>query len=126
EVLHLAFVWRGAKSRAYDRWPARIAAVRDVLRVRGSDAWYNRNKYDRKVFWADTCETIISQVRLFRRYKALRGIVRRVVERLRRPVVRYQQAAIRASGRVPTLLNSCRHILFLCYGNINRSALAEQ
>jgi len=126
EVLHLAFVWRGPKSKAYACWPGRIAALQDVLRIRGNDAWYNRNKYDRKVFWADTFETIISQVRLFRGHKRSGGIVRRVVDRLRRPVVRYQQAAIRANGRVPSLLNTCRHILFLCYGNINRSALAEQ
>lgn len=123
ELLHLAFVWRGPRSQAYARWPGRLAALRDVLCVTRGDVWYNRNPGDPKVFWADGWETIISQLHWRERS---RGILRRFVGRLKRPILRHQQAAIRASGSLENLLKGCGHILFLCYGNINRSALAEQ
>jgi protein-tyrosine-phosphatase len=37
-----------------------------------------------------------------------------------------EQRAIRARGELRERLARCNHVLFLCYGNINRSALAEQ
>jgi protein-tyrosine-phosphatase len=100
--------------------------LRDVLRVRRNETWYNYNRDDPKVFWADACETIISGLHLRGAHEKLGGILKRVAHRLQVPIVRRQQAVIRASGRVEAQLRDCGHILFLCYGNINRSALAEQ
>jgi len=122
ELLHLAFVWRGPKSQALRNWPSRMKSLREVLRIRRDERWYNNNKKDPRVFWADTWQTLIS-TRSGRNFSSL---ATGGWSRLKRPVVRYEQTRIRQSGRVPELVKRCRHLLFLCYGNINRSALAEQ
>lgn len=125
ELLHLAFVWRGPNSRAFSNWPRRTDALRQVLRPGRSECWYNYNKRDPKVFGLDTWQTLASQLRLGQGL-GISKIAARGLGRLRRPILRHQQAAIRAHGVVANLLKNCKHILFLCYGNINRSALAEQ
>jgi protein-tyrosine-phosphatase len=126
ELLHVVFVWRGPRSRAFFRWPSRVAALRAVLRVGKNDAWYSYNRNDPKVFWSDTWGSIASRIRTRRAVNGSRSFVRRVMHRLKRPIVRYKQAGLRSSGAVAARLDTCEHLLFVCYGNINRSALAEQ
>jgi protein-tyrosine-phosphatase/predicted ATP-grasp superfamily ATP-dependent carboligase len=120
ELVHLAFVLRGPKSRAVRNWPSRVASFASVLRFRLNDCWYSYNKLDRKVFWAETWRTLSGYL------PAFSSLYDRPLERISIPFVRWQQARVRASGRILKTIDASKHILFLCYGNINRSALAEQ
>jgi protein-tyrosine-phosphatase len=126
ELLHLAFVWRGPKSKDSRGWPRRTEALRQVCRIRAGERWYNYNKEDAKVFWSETWQTLVSGLRSKKTGQDRASITTRIWNRLKRPIVRYNQTRIRANGRVIDLLKQSRHVLFLCYGNINRSALAEQ
>jgi protein-tyrosine-phosphatase len=126
ELLHLAFVCRGAPTGCAAEWPGKVETARRVLRFDRSDAWYNDNRSDSKVFWAETWQTLMSPlVQVTRRWKPLR-IPQRILNRIKRPFVRRSQELIRAKGDLLDRLNPSTRILFLCYGNINRSALAEQ
>ncbi len=58
ELLHVAFVARGPKSRALRRWPSLCQALRDVVRLGRHDRWYNWRADDREVFFADLCYTL--------------------------------------------------------------------
>jgi protein-tyrosine-phosphatase/predicted ATP-grasp superfamily ATP-dependent carboligase len=120
ELLHLAFVLRGPKSSAVRNWPSRTASFKSVLRVKRSDGWYSYNKLDREVFWTEIWRTLSDYL------PSSSSISRRVLGRVKIPFVRWQQERIRASGRIVKLIDASKRILFLCYGNINRSALAEQ
>jgi predicted ATP-grasp superfamily ATP-dependent carboligase len=62
EFLHLLFVLRGPKSKALNGWPPLGRTLADVLRVRRSDTWYNWRREDPKVFFADSINTIKSNV----------------------------------------------------------------
>jgi hypothetical protein len=62
EFLHLLFVLRGPKSKALNGWPSLGKTLADVLHVRRSDTWYNWRREDPKVFFADSFNTIKSNV----------------------------------------------------------------
>ena len=98
------------------------ARPRQVLGIHAGEHWYNYNPEDSKVFWAEASQALASYLRPTNNA----GIATRVWGRLKRPLVRYNQIRIRANRQVIDLLKQSRHVLFLCYGNINRSALAEQ
>jgi hypothetical protein len=58
EFIHLLFVLRGAKSKALVERPSLWKTLRDVLRVRRGDTFYNWRRDDAKVFFADSYYTI--------------------------------------------------------------------
>jgi hypothetical protein len=58
EFIHLLFVLRGAKSTALVERPSLWKTLRDVLRVRRGDTFYNWRRDDAKVFFADSYYTI--------------------------------------------------------------------
>lgn len=58
ELVHLLMVMRGPKSEALTAWPSRRQALRDVLRVRRTDRWYNLQRGDTRLFVADTLRTV--------------------------------------------------------------------
>lgn len=62
EFLHLLFVLRGPKSKALNGWPPIGRTLADVLRVRRSDTWYNWRREDPKVFFADSYNTVKSNL----------------------------------------------------------------
>jgi len=66
EFLHLLFVLRGPKSKALNGWPPLGKTLTDVLRVRREDTWYNWRREDPKVFFADSFNTIMSNVFKYR------------------------------------------------------------
>jgi hypothetical protein len=62
EFLHLLFVMRGPKSKAMNGWPSIGKTVTDLLDFRPEDTWYNWRSDDRKVFFADSFNTVKSNV----------------------------------------------------------------
>ena len=58
ELVHLLMVMRGPKSAALTEWPSRRETLRDVLRFRRSDRWYNWRRGDLNVFLTDTVSTL--------------------------------------------------------------------
>lgn len=58
EIMHLAFVLRGARSKAEKHWPRFWKAVADVLRIHHGESLYNWRRDDPKVFLADCYYTI--------------------------------------------------------------------
>jgi hypothetical protein len=58
ELVHLLFVMRGPGSPAVREWPSRWRTVRDVLRVRRSDRWYNRQPGYGALQLEDTYRTV--------------------------------------------------------------------
>jgi hypothetical protein len=58
EFMHLLFVLRGGKSEALSNWPSFWKTMREVIRVRREDAYYNLRRDDLKVFFADCYFTI--------------------------------------------------------------------
>lgn len=62
EFLHLLFVLRGPKSKAMNGWPSVGKTVSDLLDFRPEDTWYNWRREDPKVFFADSFNTIKSNV----------------------------------------------------------------
>jgi hypothetical protein len=58
ELVHLLFVLRGPRSSGVPDWPARWTTVRDVLRVRRSDRWYNREPGYMTLLLEDTVRTV--------------------------------------------------------------------
>lgn len=62
ELVHLMMVMRGPRSEALTAWPSRVGAVRDVLRFRQADDWYNWRPGDRTVFLEDTVQTVARQI----------------------------------------------------------------
>ncbi len=62
ELLHLAFVLRGSKSKALTEWPSFGAAFFHVCRFGRNDRWYNWRQDDKKVFFSDVYGTIRDQL----------------------------------------------------------------
>ena len=54
ELVHVMMVMRGPRSVALTEWPSRSKAVREVLRFRRNDGWYNWRAGDRRVFVDET------------------------------------------------------------------------
>jgi hypothetical protein len=63
EILHLLGVLRGPDSAALRTGPPRRRAVREVLRVRRRDRWYNLHTGYRRLFVYDTIHTVRSGLR---------------------------------------------------------------
>jgi predicted ATP-grasp superfamily ATP-dependent carboligase len=62
EMLYLAFVLRGSKSKALTEWPSFWSALTQVARIGRNDHWYNWRKDDKKVFISDVYGTIRDQL----------------------------------------------------------------
>jgi hypothetical protein len=58
EFMHVLFVMMGAKSSALNKWPPFWKTIRDVLRIRRRDGYYNLRRDDLKVFFADFYYTV--------------------------------------------------------------------
>jgi predicted ATP-grasp superfamily ATP-dependent carboligase len=65
EIVHLLIVLIKRRPPAVPHWPSRWSTIRDVLRVKRSDRWYNVRRGEKKVFLADAWYTVRDQ--LFRR-----------------------------------------------------------
>ena len=63
ELVHVMMVMRGPRSVALTEWPSRSKAVREVLRFRRNDGWYNWRAGDRRVFVDETLRTVTNQLR---------------------------------------------------------------
>ncbi len=61
ELVHLAFVLRGARDKDSRVWPSRRQAVRDVLTFRHGEAWYNWRRGEPSVLAADTWQAVRGQ-----------------------------------------------------------------
>lgn len=53
ELMHLLFVFRGARSKALGDWPPLWKSVREVIDIRRGDTLYNWRRDDPRVFIAD-------------------------------------------------------------------------
>lgn len=62
EFMHVLFVMVGAKSNALSKWPSFWRTIKDVLRFRKKDGYYNLRKDDLKVFFADFYYTVHDNV----------------------------------------------------------------
>ena len=62
ELMHLLFVLRGPRSRAYTEWPRFWGSLTDVLKVRGNDSFCNWRRDDKRVFLSDCWRTVCDQV----------------------------------------------------------------
>ena len=58
ELIHLLIVLLKRRPPAMPQWPSRWSTIRDVLRVRRSDRWYNLRRGERIVFFADAWYTV--------------------------------------------------------------------
>jgi len=58
EFMHLLFVLKGAKSKAFSEWPSFGSTVRNLLSFHRSDTVYNWRSSDRNVFFADCFYTV--------------------------------------------------------------------
>lgn len=62
ELIHLAFVMRGARDSDPRVWPSRRKTVRDVLNLRRGETWYNCRRGERSVLVVDTWQAVRSQL----------------------------------------------------------------
>jgi hypothetical protein len=58
ELVHLARVLRGPRSKALVDWPSRSKTARSVLQIRRGDRWYNWRRDDPLVFVADLFQSV--------------------------------------------------------------------
>lgn len=58
ELMNLLFVLRGPKSKALGNWPSFWKTIREVLRIRRGEVFYNWRRDDARVFLADCYYTI--------------------------------------------------------------------
>jgi hypothetical protein len=61
ELIHVAMVLRGPAPGA-PTWPSRAGTLRDVLRVRRSDRWYNWDRHAPSVLLDDTIGTLLDHL----------------------------------------------------------------
>ena len=62
ELIHLAFVMRGARDQDSRTWPGRMEAVRNMVKFRRGDAWYNCRRGEPAVLAADTWQAVRGQI----------------------------------------------------------------
>lgn len=62
ELVHLLMVLRGPESAALTEWPSRWQTVREVLRFRRDDCWYNSRPGDRRLFLEDAVGTVFDRI----------------------------------------------------------------
>jgi protein-tyrosine-phosphatase/predicted ATP-grasp superfamily ATP-dependent carboligase len=128
EIAHLAFVARGPRSHALKQWPGMARTIWNMTVVRREQRFYNRRRDDPYVFMLDTWESLCGQ--LWRR-RSPRETQRKTLRARSRQWLctwaeRRRQSRIRAAGGAAAAIATARRVLFLCYGNINRSAIAER
>jgi hypothetical protein len=58
EIMHLLFVLRGPKSKAFRGWPSFWKTFAEIIRLRREDSFYNWRREDPRVFVADCYYTI--------------------------------------------------------------------
>ena len=58
EILHALFVMRGPQSTGSKAWPRRWETLKQLLKLRKSDCWYNWRRSDWRVFPRDVFATI--------------------------------------------------------------------
>lgn len=63
EVVHVLSVLRGPRSKAIDDWPRIGGTLREVVRVRQGERWYNCRPGARGLFLHDAWRTISNEVR---------------------------------------------------------------
>lgn len=63
EIVHFLFAIRGSKTSASKDWPRPLPTLAKLLTVRRRDRWYNWRRDDWRVFFADTLETVVNQVK---------------------------------------------------------------
>jgi hypothetical protein len=62
EVLHGLFVFRGPRSKNQGKWPPKWETMKQLLRLRKSECWYNWRRDDWRVFTSDIVATIAEVV----------------------------------------------------------------
>lgn len=125
EINHAIFVMLGSKSRNIPGWPSRWGTLVNLLRVRSSDRLYNWNRNDQLVLVFDTADVVLGK--FYRKiFSKVKSIVERIRNKLVYPVHYLEQRALRKAGVLCEKVTHAESILFVCYGNINRSALAER
>jgi protein-tyrosine-phosphatase len=100
-----------------------VATLGNVLQLGKNHVFYNWRRGDTGVFWADTWNTLQSP--FAGRTPPGSFVVKRLGRRLARIKVRREQKRYRREKKVRELMPNANRILLVCYGNINRSALAE-
>lgn len=95
-------------------FPSTGAIVRDWLKV------FSRHHHFDVQQWRDPLPGLVDLRDI------LAGHVARIGRLLRNQTLLRRQAAAWRGGRVAAQLRGAQRILFICYGNINRSALAER
>ncbi len=128
EILHLAFVARGpGRGALKTQWPTLSGTLRSMLAPGRPQAIYNWRWNDPLVFFADLAGSIAQLLPRIKSGGASgSGIASRIRRRLAAIAERQRQRALRARGLPLPVIQQARSVLFLCYGNINRSALAER
>ena len=125
EINHAIFVMLGSKSKNMPGWPSRWGTLVNLLRVRSRDRLYNWNPNDPLVFVFDTVDVVLGKI--YRKtFSKGKSIVEKIRSRLVYPVHYLKQRALRKTGVLYEKITHAESILFVCYGNINRSALAER
>jgi len=135
ELVHLLFVLRGPPRSAGTglAWPRPLEALRDLLDLRGTQSLYNWRWDDPIVFVADLLHALTAQVGSGLRGQGAIALVSRASARaiaalrLRAGAAaeRRRQRLLRRRWVASERAKAARHVLFVCYGNINRSMLAE-
>src|SRR5207245_176106 len=62
ELVHLLFVLRGPRSRAFTNWPGFWHSLMNLLKVRPNDSLYNWRSDDKSVFLSDCWHTVCDQL----------------------------------------------------------------
>ena len=62
ELVHLLIVLGKRRPKGMPNWPSRRETIRDVLRLRRSDRWYNLRRGEGIVFFADAWYTVREQL----------------------------------------------------------------
>jgi protein-tyrosine-phosphatase len=124
EINHALFVLLGSKNSNMPGWPTRRHTLVDLLRLRRRDRLYNWNPSDPLVLAFDTADVVLGK--FYRKaVSKLKSIVERIRSRLAYPAHYLDQRALRKAGALRDKIRRAESLLFVCYGNINRSALAE-
>jgi hypothetical protein len=58
EIVHLAFVLRGPRSRAFTEWPGFLGSLASLLKISRRDRLYNWDPSQPFVLWSDTVQTL--------------------------------------------------------------------
>ena len=62
ELVHVLMVMRGSKSTGPSRYPSRWRTLREVLRIRRGERWYNWRRSDWALFVDDALQTVLGSL----------------------------------------------------------------